>query len=515
MFRADGIDSKSENPLTADLHWLYFLLFGGAFSAICILGASTRGHEQLALIWPANAFMLGMLVRFPALARPLGWFACFVGLAVAVAIIGRAFATGVALIAYNLGVVATGYLLLSRYDRADQLLSRQISVLYLLFAAVAASTFAGIVGLTLIGPVFGEPITFSAFPYWFSVELLNQLAFLPMVLSFPQSIQGKWQWPHFTFHDQARLALLIVSAAVGISFGGVAALAFPVPALLWCAISYRVFPTALLTCAFCIWAILATKWGYAGASEYDRSLVVSICMGAALVSLAPLIVSTTTTIRNQALDQMKHLATEREVVSHELEHRIENLFTLVNGLISLSARDNPEMLPLADPLRNRLLALHRAHGLIRSGNTPPGSLHGLTSMQDLIGILLKPYETDRLFVVTGDDALMDRGLVTSIALVIHELATNSTKYGALSVPDGALQIHIRCTADEVYLDWAEKGLKPGVKPFADSGFGSKLLDLTIKSQLRGSYSRNLTSLGLRIELVLPRHLFNSGPLDER
>ena len=53
-------------------------------------------------------------------------------------------------------------------------------------------------------------------------------------------------------------------------------------------------------------------------------------------------------------------------MANELDHRIKNLFTLVNGLISLSVRGKPEMKPLADILRSRLTALHYAHGLIRT-----------------------------------------------------------------------------------------------------------------------------------------------------
>ena len=113
---------------------------------------------------------------------------------------------------------------------------------------------------------------------------------------------------------------------------------------------------------------MATTLGYIDASHVDQSLVLSISMGAALISLAPLIISTTTATRNEILDQLRHLAAEREIVANELDHRIKNLFALVNGLISLSVRGKPEMKPLADTLRNRLVALHHAHGLIRTGN---------------------------------------------------------------------------------------------------------------------------------------------------
>ena len=122
--------------------------------------------------------------------------------------------------------------------------------------------------------------------------------------------------------------------------------------------------------------ILTTTLSYIDTLPVDQSLVLSISMGAALISLAPLIISTTTATRNEILDQLRRLAAEREIVANELDHRIKSLlFALVNGLISISVRGQPEMQPLADTLRNRLVALNWAHGLIRTGNalSAPGA----------------------------------------------------------------------------------------------------------------------------------------------
>ena len=157
--------------------WLCFLLFGGAYSVLCIFGVLTADNKILSLIWPANPFMLGMLVRFPLLAQPLGWIACLAGFAVAIPIMGCGLLTCAGLAAYNFGVVTIGFVLLCRVDRADQRLQRLTSVFYLLFAVGAASTFAGLGGAILIGPLFHDPTSVSAVRFWFSVELINQLLF--------------------------------------------------------------------------------------------------------------------------------------------------------------------------------------------------------------------------------------------------------------------------------------------------------------------------------------------------
>ncbi|PSJ63562.1 sensor histidine kinase [Pseudaminobacter soli (ex Li et al. 2025)] len=510
MLSAGEVDAKIRRLFTSNRAWLPYLLFGAAYSALFALGVYTDYNSVLALAWPANAFMLGMLVRFPMLARPLGWIACLAGLVIALPIIGFGIVEGARLAAYNFGVVAVGYSLLSSFSRVDQRLERPISVFYMLSAVVPASLYAGIVGSILSGRVFSTPETVNAFQYWFSVELLNQLAFLPMILTLPQ--QGHWtrQLP-LTLHDLAPIIVLIVSAAAGTLFGGLAALAFPVPALLLCAISYRVFLTAVLTFAYCAWTVTATTLAYVDLSNINHSLVLSIAIGRALVTLGPLIISTTTATRNEVLEQLRYLAAEREIVSNELEHRIKNLFALVNGLIGLSIRDNPDLRPLADTLKNRLVALQHAHGLIRTMNTSPNAAGELTSLKELIGVLLRPYEggSEKQLVIDGDDVFIDSGTVTLLALVFHELATNSAKYGALSDPNGTLEVHIKRHVDALHMKWIERVSRASNQPAAgDSGFGSRLLDLTIKSQLQGSYTRNRTMGGVSVEIILPSKLFH-------
>lgn len=512
MPSAANIDAKVKRWLTPNWVWIVYLAFGAAYSAFFTLGVQTEDNSILELALPANAFMLGMLVRFPVLARPMGWIVCLAGFVAAIPIVGFGFAVGARLALYNFGVVAIGYSLLSRFDRVDQRLERPTSVFYLLSAVVAASLFAGVVGAILLGPLFSNPAIISNFRYWFSIELLNQLAFLPMILAFPEPRQWVRQLP-LTLHDQAPVAVLALSVVMGILSGGVAALVFPVPALLWCAISYPVFLTALLTFAFCAWAVLATTLSYVDLPNLDQSLALSISMGVAFISLGPLIISTTTATRNEVLEQLRELAAEREIVSNELEHRIKNLFALVNGLISLSVRDNPDMKPLAKTLRNRLLALQHAHGLIRTGNASPGAA-SLTSLKGLIGTLLRPYESDAgsQFVIAGDDVFVDSGTITLLALVFHELATNSTKYGALSDPDGALEVHISHNIEELHIKWSEMAPRLiGQPDAAGAGFGSKLLELTIKSQLRGSYTRKWTVGRIDIAIILPRKLFYPIP----
>lgn len=509
--RGEG-NLKEPGPLPPTQVLIYSALFGVAYGLLYMLGNFTENDYLWALIWPANAFMLGMLIRFPMLSRPLGWGCCVAGFLLTIPIIGYGFGLSAALAIYNFGVVGTGYFLLSRFDKADQRLERPISIFYLLLSLTGASIFSGVVGTILIGPLFIDPKTVSSFRYWFSVELLNQLAFLPMILSFP----SREQWRHrlkLVFHDFIPTIALISSAIVGVFFGGMGAVAFPVSILQWCAISYSVFATAVLTLAFCGWTIIATTFGYVDISGLTQSQILSISMGAALMTLGPLIIATTSAMRNDVTDQLRYLATEREIISDELEHRIKNLFALVNGLISLSTRDHPEMRPLASTLKNRLSALNSAHDMVRAGSKSRGAQGSSTSLQKLLKVLLHPYEGDHAanFAIDGDDPAIDSGIVTPLALIFHELATNATKYGSLSIEGGNLRISISHHDGNVLIAWTETHPDPtSIAHIGRSSYGSKLLDLTIKSQLGGTYSRDWHQGGMDILISLPGALFKQA-----
>lgn len=206
------------------------------------------------------------------------------------------------------------------------------------------------------------------------------------------------------------------------------------------------------------------------------------------------------------IHEAKLLATERELVAGELEHRIKNLFALVNGLVVLSARDAPEMAPFAETLQQRLMALHQAHDLIRSsGCENGGAASNSASLHRLVRTLLGPYDDeggDRV-VLEGDDMIVDPAAVTPLALVFHELATNATKYGALSAAQGVLHIGFQREDERMRIRWMERGSVPLSPSSERIGFGSRLLSLAVERQLKGAISRSQTPDGLIVELTLP------------
>ncbi|HYE46569.1 MAG TPA: PAS domain-containing protein [Caulobacter sp.] len=204
------------------------------------------------------------------------------------------------------------------------------------------------------------------------------------------------------------------------------------------------------------------------------------------------------------IHDQKQLAEQESLLSRELSHRIKNIFSVVSGLVALSARRFPDAAGFAGDLRERIVALGRAHDFVRP-QAVAGQARRLTRLSQLLAELLKPYRTedaDRVRI-EGDEADIDDQAATPLALVFHELATNAAKYGALSRPEGRVTITSRAGEDALHVEWAETGGPPVKGPPAEEGFGSTLAQLSTETQLGGRLTKDWRPEGLVVTLVLP------------
>jgi PAS domain S-box-containing protein len=198
------------------------------------------------------------------------------------------------------------------------------------------------------------------------------------------------------------------------------------------------------------------------------------------------------------IDDAKRLEAEREAVAGELDHRIGNLFALVNGLVNVSVRDGDTGQAVADAIRGRLSALHDAHGLVRRSGGGSGVM-----MVELSRTLLRPYDDGSGRIsVSGDDVRIAASAVTPLALVFHELATNAVKYGALRDDKSVLRARLSRWNDRLIINWKERCLSPSPVS-AGTGFGSKLFKAIVEEQLHGTTVRVSTPEGLIVEMSLP------------
>jgi len=191
-----------------------------------------------------------------------------------------------------------------------------------------------------------------------------------------------------------------------------------------------------------------------------------------------------------------------ELLAGEMSHRVKNLLAIAAGLTSLTSRSTSTVEDMAKELIQRLTALGRAHDLVRP---LPGHQGDAALLGDLVSVLLAPYDDDGAFSGRIRVAVPRMGIgeqsATTLALVIHELATNSLKYGALSVGSGILDISGTNTDDEVCIAWTERN-GPKVAPPAGAGYGSKLLNRSVAGQLGGSINTDWSDEGIVVTLTL-------------
>ncbi|CAN5641545.1 hypothetical protein BH10PSE5_BH10PSE5_06390 [soil metagenome] len=205
------------------------------------------------------------------------------------------------------------------------------------------------------------------------------------------------------------------------------------------------------------------------------------------------------------IDDAKRLAEERELVSQELSHRIKNIFAVISGLISLSARNHPESKAYAMSLRDRVMALGRAHDFVRPHSKVSQPNARAATAFALLSELFAPYDgAGGLRIgLEGDDIAIDDRAATPLALIFHELATNAAKYGALSAAGGHVSITASRMGDDYRLIWRETGGPAVAGPPPVDGFGSTLSKVSVEGQLGGTLVREWLPQGLQVTMTAP------------
>lgn len=195
----------------------------------------------------------------------------------------------------------------------------------------------------------------------------------------------------------------------------------------------------------------------------------------------------------------------QQLLTRELNHRVKNLFAIANGMVSMTARTARDPKEMATALRGRLSALSRAHELVQPLPVSNGRTGHDVGLGQLIDAVLEPYKQSgqASIVVEGPNVRVGSNTTTSLALVLHELATNAAKYGCLSRPEGQLAIQWTIRNDSVDLLWTETGGPTIESPSNFEGFGTQLSQRSIAGQLGGTLEREWRHEGLRVHMTLP------------
>jgi two-component sensor histidine kinase len=204
--------------------------------------------------------------------------------------------------------------------------------------------------------------------------------------------------------------------------------------------------------------------------------------------------------------QLRAALDEQELVAREMSHRLKNVFAIAEGMVRVSARSSETPQAMAQAISGRLQALSNSHGLLRRkvrdiGVDAPG-----TDLAALIRLITKAHEpvdgSASCFTVAGPAIACGDHAVNGIALLIHELATNASKYGALSTRGGHVQIRWQVDGTALTLTWTETGGPTIEGPPARLGFGTTLAERTVKGQFRGNLVLDWQPAGLMVRMQL-------------
>lgn len=192
-----------------------------------------------------------------------------------------------------------------------------------------------------------------------------------------------------------------------------------------------------------------------------------------------------------------------ELLAGEMSHRVKNLLAIATGLTQLTGRSALSVADMTGELTQRLTALGRAHDVVRP---LPGEQGKAALLGDLLSVLLAPYDETAAFSGRIRVAVTRMGVgertATALAMVIHELATNSVKHGSLSSATGFLDVSSTIDGDRIALVWAETGGPPIIEEPVLKGFGSRLIARSVSSQLGGEMTYDWQETGLVVTILM-------------
>ena len=190
----------------------------------------------------------------------------------------------------------------------------------------------------------------------------------------------------------------------------------------------------------------------------------------------------------------------RELFMAEMNHRIKNTFSAVQAVAALTRRHAPSVAAFQEAFDARLMVLARSHEVLIQSDWDEAPLWQVMERA------LEPYGGQPCRItLDGAPIMLPASLVVSVSLVFHELATNAVKHGALSEPDGKVDVAwtitpTRKAARRLDIKWRERG-GPIVQPPGSRGFGSQLLERGIPSG--GTVQQHYQPEGLECHITLP------------
>jgi two-component sensor histidine kinase len=192
---------------------------------------------------------------------------------------------------------------------------------------------------------------------------------------------------------------------------------------------------------------------------------------------------------------------QQDLLLAELRHRVRNTLAIVKSIAMQTRQHSRSMDEFSRSFEARVQALADTHTLLFESNWTGSDL------SELIRQHLRPYCDEEQAKLAGPALAVRPRAALSLSLMLHELAVNAAKYGALSTPSGWIEVEWRVQAEEgagtdLELIWRERGGPPAATP-ARRGFGSEVIELTVALEFRGQATFDYRPDGLVVRFTLP------------
>lgn len=190
---------------------------------------------------------------------------------------------------------------------------------------------------------------------------------------------------------------------------------------------------------------------------------------------------------------------ELMMMAREASHRAKNQIAIASSILRLAARRATSTDQLVSDMTQRLAALGRSVDMMIGGSIDSAPLARLAELQ------LHPFVSNQpdLLEVSGEDFMISQSAAQSFGLILHEFATNASKYGAWSQPGGRVSVRWTIENDDTLIfTWTEEAGEQAQAP-ETSGFGTSLIDFIVERSFNGSITRDFLASGFRATIVVP------------
>ncbi|GLR46627.1 PAS domain S-box protein [Sphingomonas astaxanthinifaciens] len=203
----------------------------------------------------------------------------------------------------------------------------------------------------------------------------------------------------------------------------------------------------------------------------------------------------------QDISQRKQAEAHQQLLINELSHRAKNLLAIIQSLAQQSFKGDGTAAEQLARFEGRLGALSAAHGILTREKWEAVPLRRL-----ICDTFTAVRADDDRLRLEGPDLMLSPKSAVSLAMAIHELATNALKYGSIGVEDGTVTVRWRAEEGRLYLDWKEHGGPPVTEP-ASRGFGSRMIERGLAAELGGSVRILFEPDGVRcvVDAPIPDH----------